>query len=503
MASGGVQRDILPKRSPLFAALGLSIVLALLLADRSDGQLRIVTYNTDGQAFISAGLTGNGPTDRVDTVLKAIGQEIGNDGQGHSDGIAKPIDVLMLQEQDLPAAGAGGNPQNASPTTQTILSMLNTAYAGQGVTYAMSNRTGTSDGAGTQTLIYRTQTVQLIADTAFGYVGQDRQTTRFQLRPVGYTSAADFYVYNSHYKASMDSPAPGANATKRLNEANEIRLNSDALGEGTHAIYAGDLNLYYSDSREPAWARLVQAGAGQGNDPANKVGNWNQNVSFAAIHSQSPCVTGTVNSTNNCFAGGGMDDRFDFQVVTGEFLDGAGLSYIANSYHSFGNNGTTYNLDINSASNTVPLTGVTSYTKAQVLSALHTVSDHLPVVADYQIPAIMQAVAASIPTSIDLGSAFNLNVTVSNSANVITANGADVLHYSVSTSGSASGSFLNQSDAALGGSNVHSIALNTLTIGMQSATVTVTSTNKAIPIARINLYLTFLVVLPGDYNGNG
>ena len=125
---------------------------------------------------------------------------------------------------------AGSN--NPSPTTQSILSLLNTGYSGQGITYSMSNRTGTSDGAGTQTLIYRNETVQLIADTAFGYATQDRQTLRYQLRPVGYTSTADFYAYNSHYKADLDSSPPGANATKRLNEADAIRLNSDALGEG-------------------------------------------------------------------------------------------------------------------------------------------------------------------------------------------------------------------------------------------------------------------------------
>jgi hypothetical protein len=198
-----------------------------------------------------------------------------------------------------------------------------------------------------------------------------------------------------------------------------------------------------------------------------------------------------------------MDDRFDFQLVTGEFLDGAGLSYIANSYHSFGNNGTTYNTDINSASNTVPLTGVTSYTKAQVLSALHTVTDHLPVVADYQVPAIMQASAGTIPSSIDLGSIFNLNATVSNSANVVTANGADVLHYSLTTSGSVTGSFLNQNDAALGGSNSHSIGFNTSSIGSKSGTITVTSTNQGIPVGTINIPVSFLVVLPGDYNGDG
>jgi hypothetical protein len=198
-----------------------------------------------------------------------------------------------------------------------------------------------------------------------------------------------------------------------------------------------------------------------------------------------------------------MDDRFDFQLVTGEFLDGAGLSYIANSYHSFGNNGTTYNTDINSANNTVPLNGVTSYTKAQVLSALHTVTDHLPVVADYQVPAIMQASAGTIPTSVDLGSSFNLNVTVNNSASVVAANGADVLYYSLTTSGAVTGSFLNYKDAALGGSNLHSVGFDTSSIGSKSGIITVTSANQGIPVGTINIPMSFLVVLPGDYNGDG
>jgi hypothetical protein len=466
----------------------------LTAALSAHAQLRIVTYNTAGLAYVGSG------TDRIDTVLKAIGQEIGNNGKAGasliSDGIAKPIDVLLLQEQDFTGTAGANNP---STTTQSILSLLNTVYAGQGVTYSMSNRTGITDGAGTQTLIYRNETVQWIADTAFGYVGQDRQTLRYQLRPVGYTSAADFYVYNSHYKASLDSSPPGTNATKRFNEADAIRLNSDSLGQGTHAIYSGDHNFYYSDSKEPAWGRLVGAGAGQANDPANQVGAWHNNSSFAAVHTQSPCAT----AVNNCGVGSGMDDRFDFQLVTGEFLDGAGLSYIANSYHTFGNNGSTYGGDINSGSNTVTLNGVTSYTKQQVLNALHAVTDHLPVVADYQVPAIMQALAGTVPSSIDLGSSFNLNVTVGNSASVVTSNGADVLHYSLTTSGSVTGSFLNQNEAALGGSNLHSVGFDTSSIGSKSGTITVTSTNQGIPVGTINIPVSFLVVLPGDYNGDG
>ena len=44
--------------------------------------------------------------------------------------------------------------------------------------------------------------------------------------------------------------------------------------------------------------------------------------SFADVHTQSPV------RTNCTLVSGGMDDRFDFQLVTGELLDGEGLSYI-------------------------------------------------------------------------------------------------------------------------------------------------------------------------------
>lgn len=489
---------------PLFRA-AVAAALALLSVRLAEAQLRIVTYNTAADAFISSSPTGNGPTDRIDTVLKAIGEEIGNNGKVGgtllTDGITKPIDVLLLQEQNLSASGAGNLPQNASPTTQAILSLLNTAYTGTGVTYSMSNRTGASAGAGTQTLIYRNETVELVGDTAFGYSGQTRQTTRFQLRPAGYTSTADFYIYNSHYKASKDVDDPGS-STKRYNEADAIRINSDALLQGAHAIYSGDHNFYYADSQEPAWGRLVQSGNGQANDPVNQVGNWNTNSAYAAIHSQSPCTTNPGGGTSNCGVTGGMDDRFDFQLVTGEFLDGAGLSYIANSYHTFGNNGSTYNTDITNGNTITTLTGLPSYTKTQVLSALHTVTDHLPVVADYQIPAKMQASTATVPATVDLGSTANLNVTVSNSAPVMFSNGADVLHYSLTTSGSASGSFSNQNETALGGSNTHSVSLTTSTVGVKSATITLTSTNQAIPTSTINLPISFQVVVPGDYNNN-
>jgi hypothetical protein len=64
--------------------------------------------------------------------------------------------------------------------------------------------------------------------------------------------------------------------------------------------------------------------------------------------------------------GGGIDDRFDFQLVTGEFLDGEGLDYLGGSYHTFGNDGThNLNGDISSGSGASP----------SILAALETASN--------------------------------------------------------------------------------------------------------------------------------
>ena len=153
--------------------------------------------------------------------------------------------------------------------------------------------------------------------------------------------------------------------------------------------------------------------------------------------------------------------------------------------------------------------GVTSYTKSQILGALRTATDHIPVVADYQLPASMSAVAGSIPISLDLGQSFNLAVTVSNVANVVAAIGADELNYGLTTSGSVAGSFLNQIDMALGSGNTHMVSFDTSSVGLKTGTITITSasqavqTTAAIQNGTISIPVSFHVVLPGDYNGNG
>ncbi len=254
----------------------------------------MVTYNTAGDA--QAGLSD---------MFAAIGSD---DVQG----IRRPIDVLLLQEQE-----------SSSTTTAQIVSMLNGLY-GQG-TYGRA----TLDGGPffsdiRQGLVYNTQTVQLVEQRAIGVTsatGPPRQTLRYRLRPIGYDENADFYVYNSHYKASAANGSSNGttNGARRLAEANMIRADADALGQGTPIIFGGDFNM--SSSNEAAFQTLVASGPGQAFDPIGVSGTWGNNPSVARWHTQSPSDGSTPGHVT-----GGIDDRYDFLLTTGELRDGEGLS---------------------------------------------------------------------------------------------------------------------------------------------------------------------------------
>jgi len=314
------------------------------------GDLRLVTYNvaaTDGT-----------PSTELGTVLSAIGSEI-------VAGQSRQIDILALQEVATQAT-----------TTASIVSQLNAVYGANAyASGSLNGRTTNTFAIGdTVGLIYNVQTVQLVNELAIGTVsstGQPRQTIRYQLRPLGVSPVTDFYVYNSHFKSSNTT----ADEARRQVEAIAVRANADALPQGTHIIYAGDFNVY-SSSEDP-FQTLLAAGNGQAFDPVNRLGSWSNNASFLNVFTQAPAV-----NPPGALVGGGLDDRFDFQLQSGEWTDGASLEYVPNSYHTFGNNGSVpINSDINAASSTA-LAGLTN--RLTVLNLLASVTDHLPVVADFR-----------------------------------------------------------------------------------------------------------------------
>jgi autotransporter-associated beta strand protein len=235
-------------------------------------------------------------------------------------------------------------------------------------------------------------------------------------------------------------------------EVSELRTNADTLGQGAHLIYVGDMNFYRTN--DAGWIAFTNAGAGQAFDPVNAVGNWTDNPAFLAVQTQNPRSP--------------MDDRFDFQLVTAEVLDGRGFAYITNSYWAFGNTG-SHNFDqaINSGNAVSGLNAVlTNYSTAQisnVFSALISLSDHLPVVADYQLPASMGVTVDSLATRAIVGAVLTNAFAVSNNAPVSVTNGADFLAYSFAGSG--------QVTASGGGTNWALTAADTRSFTFSAATV--------------------------------
>jgi endonuclease/exonuclease/phosphatase family metal-dependent hydrolase len=317
------------------------------------GKLRIANYN-----IASA---DGAPRDGLATILQSIGAEA-------VAGTSRPIDILALQEVNTQAT-----------TTQAVVDLLNGIYGAN--TYARGTLNGNSTGAGTQGIVFRTSTVSLLGEYAFGTIGTtgsglpSRQPIRYKFHINGAPASSDFYIYNSHYKAGDEGP----DMAQRFAEAQIIRADADALGEGTSILYVGDFNAY--SSSEQFFQTLISAGNGRGVDPVNQLGDWHANSAFLLYFTQSPVVAA------DGLTGGGLDDRFDFITVTDEVMDGAGFDYIPGSYRTFGNNGSVI---MNRAINHPSSTALPSLAnRLTVLNSLASVSDHLPVVADFQyvIPA--------------------------------------------------------------------------------------------------------------------
>jgi hypothetical protein len=176
----------------------------------------------------------------------------------------------------------------------------------------------------------------------------------------------DFYA--AHLKASQ-----GYEQDRYL-ECVEFKNYISTNTQGQNIIFGGDFNLY--TSTEPAYQLLLGPTNYTLYDPVNTPGIWNNNSTYAAVHTQS-----THLATSGGFIGGGMDDRFDFILTTSDLLNSSNnVHYVTNSYKALGNDGLHFNKNITD----LPIsTVVPDY----VTSALYNMSDHLPVVMELAVNA--------------------------------------------------------------------------------------------------------------------
>ncbi len=175
----------------------------------------------------------------------------------------------------------------------------------------------------------------------------------------------EFIIYSLHLKASQGS----TNENRRYLDVLDLKEHADNLPLGYHFIVAGDFNVYYSN--EPAYQVLMNDFTIDLYDPIDRSGYWHNNYNYRDIHTQSTRTTQFGGG-----ASGGLDDRFDFILLSEPFGSSYGLKYVEDSYFAFGNDGNHFNQDINYG-----LNGVVS---EEIADALYYATDHLPVVASFE-----------------------------------------------------------------------------------------------------------------------
>ncbi len=178
-----------------------------------------------------------------------------------------------------------------------------------------------------------------------------------------------FDVYVTHLKSSQG----GANEALRFDMVTEFTNYLETIDPNSNVLFAGDLNIY--TSTEPAYIELLdETNAVVMVDPIDTPGAWNNNEDFAAVHTQS---TRTSSGPFGTGAGGGMDDRFDFILMSQNMQTSPKLRYIPNTYKAYGNNGNCYNGSVNDAT-------CAGEFGSDLRQNLWLMSDHLPVVMDFE-----------------------------------------------------------------------------------------------------------------------
>ncbi|MFB6258539.1 MAG: T9SS type A sorting domain-containing protein [Flavobacteriales bacterium] len=237
----------------------------------------------------------------------------------------------------------------------------------------------------------------------FGLASQD--TIQTQLRKIDHykvfykdtglgtvhNDTSFLHLFALHLKASSSN----SDEVQRAQEASQMMGFIDQLPDSAEVIAAGDYNIYYPTS-EPAWDTLKDASyTNRLYDPLATSGDWHNDSQYSAIHTQST-------QTSSCQAApggatGGMDDRFDLNLVDSDVLNGTGrFELIDSSYHALGQDGQHFNECITAS----PMVTVVP---DSVVQSLFQMSDHLPVLMDLHFDCEEGVTTTSDSTSICQG----------------------------------------------------------------------------------------------------
>lgn len=323
----------------------LVCIAFLFFVTTANAQIRVVTYNI-------AKCIGN------HEALAAVFDAASLDD---SHGEALPVSLFLFQE--------------VSQDKEKVLHRL------LGEKYSMGTYTNQGESGGAQAMFYdSTQLMEVVDSHADIFTGATRYADRWKLDGIGDNKGLSLWVYSMHLKASLGTE----NKKQREFGANAIVENIATLPEGCNVIVVGDMNFYKVS--EPGYQLFIQTLI----DPLG-IEEW-AGEDGADKHTQSPRKI-----RKGGLIHGGLDDRFDFQLISKSLQDGKGLDIVAGSYHSFGNDGKHYDIALNDGDN--EFFPSDSIRANELATALHDASDHIPVIVDYDVVKV--EVSPELTDSVD------------------------------------------------------------------------------------------------------
>ena len=176
-------------------------------------------------------------------------------------------------------------------------------------------------------------------------------------------------VFVTHLKSSQGTN----NQQLRLQMVEQFTNELQNLNPNSFVIFAGDFNFYTSS--EPGYQKILDTNNAilmkDVLNLNNTLQSWHNNSSWRSLHTQSTRLS--TAEFNGFGAGGGLDDRFDFIMLSESILVNSEINFVENSYKNYGNNGNCFNTRIDN-------TNCIGEFSQELRNNLYNMSDHLPVV---------------------------------------------------------------------------------------------------------------------------
>jgi len=323
----------LPFVNRFFRNSFLLFFLCLSIPAQAQDEIEFMFYNL-------LNFPSDNPVNRQDTLKKILDLH--------------PVDVLMVCE--LKSESGADQILNEVLNTDGVTHYARAAYVSQ-----------QSDPKGEwklqQLIFYNSEKLTLLNQLEVLTLRRDLNIYQMEVQ-VENEEPVPLDIVVTHFKSSQGF----TNENIRLQAAERL---VDYLAEqapNLNLLFAGDFNVY--SSQEPAYQTLLDATNNTKlQDPIASPGSWHTNTSFKDIHTQS-----TRNSSLfGDGSGGGLDDRFDFILLSESIMSGnGGLKYVDGSYDALGNNNDCYNQSLIFCEN--------QSLDPELIPALYYMSDHLPVI---------------------------------------------------------------------------------------------------------------------------